>query len=292
MVEEETWKVLKFGERTRRSINKAPRESEEETMRKFVFVFVLSIILVFSGTALAVNDADVGNFSPGAIANTGNNNTFNGAGSGPVTNQGGTGIGVGVGVGIGISDVDNKIINLNKPVNVFNPVDIQGQVLVNQPDQVIAPKQVVLFESPRDLLPAPYVGPSQIQILPGKMWRMADAEVPNIGIKPYRGEEYIKVESFNGSDFNRVRQEDLAEDLLTFRDRVLKKKGWTKDKVRIAVNVREAGESTSTSSGAAGSYSGNTTPASGVASTLGIFPGKARWKADYQYNPVFYLIKD
>lgn len=196
----------------------------------------------------------------------------------------------------------NNILNVD--TNVFAPRNSdeqeqnqrqrqnQGQLQGQKMDQFgyVAPIQTTTFISPRDLLSAPGATPSEIQILPGKMWKMSANDIPNIGIKAYAGEEYAAVESFNGSLINRVRDEDLAEDLLTFRNRVLKKKGWTKDKVRLVVNVRDAGETNSTSGSAAGAYSGNITPASAASSTLGLFPGKSRWKADYQYNPVFYLL--
>ena len=117
------------------------------------------------------------------------------------------------------------------------------------------------------------------------------SELPNCGVGQYVGEEYVAVESFNGSVFNRIRIEDLAEDLLTFKVKVLGKVGWVERKIRVAVYARDAGESTSTSGAGAGSGSWNPTNPSGVSGTAGLFPGKTRWKADYQYTIIFYLLK-
>lgn len=199
------------------------------------------------------------------------------------------------------SRTTNNNTDINTNVNTFIPTNIQGQNQGQGQTQGQMQGQGQLqgqmnnwsqtYNAPRDLLPAPSIAPPQIQILPGKMWRVHVSELPNCGIGAYVGEEYVKVESFNGSIFNRIRIEDLAEDLLTFKNRVLVKVGWVERRVRVAVYAREAGESASSSGSGAGSYSGNPTPASGVGGTLGILPGIARWKADYQYTVVFYLIK-
>lgn len=203
------------------------------------------------------------------------------------------------------SRITNSNTNLNTDVNTnintFNPTNIQGQNQGQSQGQMQGQGQLQgqgqmnnwsqTYNAPRDLLSAPAVTPPEIPIIKGKMWVLTSREIPNIGIPLYNGEEYVAAKSYNGSIFNRVRREDLAEDLLIFRDKILGKVGWAKSKVRIEVIGRDAGESTSTSGAGAGSGSWNPTNPSGVAGTAGLFPGKTRWKQDDQYTIVFYLIK-
>jgi hypothetical protein len=258
---------------------------------KKVFTSIIVLLLFAWVPAFAQVDIDGPHHTLGIGSNAQAGATASATG-GSVVGSGNSSI---IGSGNSFTDIDLTF----RPTNINSNIQGQGQDQDQKQKQGQAQGQLQgqmfdwtqIFEAPRDLLPAPGISPTEIHILPGKMWRMKANEIPNIGIAAYNGEEYVEAKSYNGSIFNRVRDEDLAEDLLEFKARILKREGWSKENVRISVNVRDAGESNTTSGGGGGGYSANPTPGSGVSGALSMFPGKARWKADYQYNVVFYLLK-
>lgn len=266
---------------------------------------VLFMILALSGTAFALGDQDLdhqaaGNqASPGGIANTGNNNTIIGTGgSGPVTNQGGTGIGVGV--GIGISDVDNKNINVNKPT--FNNANIQGQKQGQKQQQqqgqiqgqgqemnnkqVIAPKQVVLFESPTPLLISPSQNVPELNFGNG---RMIDAtkSLPNFaifGIKPLGAEAIREVLSVNAN----VKLKKLYQAILDDAKDVANGGKKTLTDVRYQV-IRAEGQKSWTTGGNLGG-AGSALSSSGLSGASGagsIIPQWGGTKADDLFTIIF-----
>lgn len=280
-------------------------------MKKMWLILVL--ILALTGVVFAANDADVGNFSPGAIANTGNNNTIYGAGGGPVTNEGGTGIGVGIGVGIGGTGgtggtggsvtinkgaVKNTNTNTNLNSNLNTNVQDQkqkqqqgqqqGQIGINVQDQFgyVAPVQEVTFISPQQLLGLPSQSIPELNFGNGRMID-ATSTLPNFaiyGIKKLGSEMIVAVLSVNAN----VKFKNLYKAVLEDAKDVANGGKKTLADVRYQVVRAEAQKSWTTGGNLGGGGSGISSSGLGGGSGAGsLIPQWGGTKADDLFTIIF-----
>lgn len=148
----------------------------------------------------------------------------------------------------------------------------------------------VNIESPPNYLPIPPIIPVQPVLIPGGITDMTSI-MPNIGIKPYAGEEIEAVWVKDGNFLSRIRLEDVMIDLVDFRNEI-QKAGWDMTYVRIQVYTRTSSSGFAIGGGAQAGGSA-LDPIHGTASmaSASILPGYARSTADPRFTMIAYRLK-
>lgn len=148
----------------------------------------------------------------------------------------------------------------------------------------------VAIESPPNYLPIPPIIPVQPLLIPGGIVDMTSI-MPNVGIKPYAGEEIEAVWVKDGNFLSRIRLEDVMIDLVDFRNEI-QKAGWDMAYVRIQVYTRTSSNGFAIGGGAQAGASG-LDPTHGTAgmASASILPGYARSTADPRFTMIAYRLK-
>lgn len=139
--------------------------------------------------------------------------------------------------------------------------------------------------------------PNLLQQVPGQMGDVT-TEIPSIeGMLPLKDEVVIKdldsIQVQYGWFGDRVRLEDVEQDLIKFWEEVKEKKGWKDDEMRYRVQFKANFRSVGTGGGVAATGSATSSGGlSGGAGTLGIFPGFSSTLTDHHFIIKIYHIKE
>ncbi|OGM09274.1 hypothetical protein A2Z67_05025 [Candidatus Woesebacteria bacterium RBG_13_36_22] len=237
---------------------------------------------IFVGTGI---DGDGG---VGDITNTNNNSNKN-------TNTN-------INTNANLNNNDNRNTNVNTNMAIGN---IQGQKQGQKQSQTQSQSQsqsmsnTQIIEDTKQFLGAPQVIPMPIPLIQGGRVGDVTAQVVlfDIPALPYKGEKVKRVlKVVSGSIFDRVRLEDIEEDLLDAFKGIVDKYG-SKDfnlaKVRYLVQYKDSAMGAGVGGGGSASLSGiggGTNPL-GYGATGAILPGYTRSTADPTYIIKFFEIQ-
>lgn len=168
---------------------------------------VLAIVLGFYGTSFAWVTGD-----------TTNNYNYD------ITNQGGKGGDGGnafaVGGGANV-DVENRNTNINTNINSIKQSQEQGQGQIQGQKQGQGQGQFgyvnIEIENPREYLAVPGVGVYVPSLIPGQVLDVTKMIFLPVGLKAMAGNDtYEETITFNGWCMDRIRLEDLSQDILKY----------------------------------------------------------------------------
>lgn len=242
--------------------------------------------------------ATIGNVSGGSVGNIANTqtNTFNPTVSPSATIQ----KGAIDNTNIVAPDIKNTNVNTNN-VDIKNSNaqgQKQGQDQNQKQGQIQGQGQmnnwVQTFEDKRELPNALPVIPQVIPLIQGGRVGDVTGQVVKFAIaaKPYNGELVVRIlKVVNGSIFDRVRLEDVEEDLLKVYIKLSQKVDGKK--VRYIVQYKDSAMGSGLSLGGAGSISGLNGGSStyGGTGSVGTGVGYTRSTADPQYILKFFLVE-